>query len=70
MKLILDIKDNKASAFLNFIRSLDFITIKSEEATEESFEELPQELQNMLLLSEKDIQSGKLFPHEEIMSSL
>jgi hypothetical protein len=70
MKILLDIKDNKAAAFLNFIRSLDFITIKSEEATEEHFEKLPEELQNILLRSEKEIQSGNLFSHEEVMSSL
>lgn len=69
MKLILDIKDSKASAFLNFIKSLDFITIRSEETIKENFEELPQELQDMLLLSEKDIQSGNLFSHEEVMRS-
>lgn len=68
--IILDIEDNKAGAFLNFIRSLDFITIKSGAAAEETFEELPQELQDLLLLSEKDIQSGNLLSHEEVMCSL
>lgn len=70
MKLILDIKDSKATAFLNFIRSLDFITIRSEETIEEKIEEIPQELQDLLLLSEKDLQSGNLFSHDEVMRSL
>ncbi|MFC5626722.1 hypothetical protein [Algoriphagus winogradskyi] len=35
MKITLEIKDNKASAFLNFIKSLDFIQIKSEENLDE-----------------------------------
>ncbi|WPR74868.1 hypothetical protein [Algoriphagus sp. NG3] len=35
MKITLEIKDSKASAFLNFIKSLDFIKIKSEEDLEE-----------------------------------
>ncbi|SFU07477.1 hypothetical protein SAMN04489724_3705 [Algoriphagus locisalis] len=35
MKITLEIKDNKASAFLNFIKSLDFIQIKSEENMDE-----------------------------------
>lgn len=35
MKITLEIKDNKAFAFLNFIKSLDFIQIKSEESLDE-----------------------------------
>lgn len=35
MKIILDIKDNKAAAFLNFIKSLDFIHIHKQEDYEE-----------------------------------
>lgn len=70
MKILLEIKDSKAGAFLSFIRSLDFITIKSGEMTEESFENLPKELQNTLLLSEKDIQSGNLLSHDEVMSKM
>ncbi|MEQ9230010.1 MAG: hypothetical protein RIF46_04960 [Cyclobacteriaceae bacterium] len=31
MKVTLDIKENKAAAFLNFVKSLDFIQIKTEE---------------------------------------
>ncbi|MBL4651909.1 MAG: addiction module protein [Flavobacteriales bacterium] len=30
MKVTLDIQDSKAAAFLNFIKSLDFITVKEE----------------------------------------
>ncbi len=35
MKVTLDIQDNKAAAFLNFIKSLDFIRIQSKEDYEE-----------------------------------
>jgi hypothetical protein len=35
MKIILDIEDNKAAAFLNFIKSLDFIRIYTKEDYEE-----------------------------------
>jgi hypothetical protein len=35
MKVTLDIKDNKAAAFLNFVKSLDFIQIQSKEDYEE-----------------------------------
>ena len=31
MRLTLDIQDNNAIAFLNYIKSLDYVTIKSEE---------------------------------------
>jgi hypothetical protein len=35
MKVILEIKDSKAAAFLNFVKSLDFIHIQSQEDYEE-----------------------------------
>ena len=35
MKVTLDIQDNKAAAFLNFIKSLDFIHIDTKEDYEE-----------------------------------
>lgn len=35
MKVTLDIKDRKAAAFLNFIKSLDFVHIQSQEDYEE-----------------------------------
>nr|MBI1231170.1 hypothetical protein [Cytophagales bacterium] len=35
MKVTLEIKDSKAAAFLNFVKSLDFIQIHSQEDYEE-----------------------------------
>ena len=35
MKVVLDIQDNKAAAFLNFIESLDFIRINIQEEDQE-----------------------------------
>ena len=35
MKVLLDINDSKAVAFLNFVKSLDFIRIQSKEDYEE-----------------------------------
>lgn len=35
MKVTLDINDSKAAAFLNFVKSLDFIRIQSSEDYEE-----------------------------------
>lgn len=34
MKITLDINDNKASAFLNFVKSLDFIKIQDYKGTQ------------------------------------
>lgn len=39
MKITLEIKDTKASAFLNFIKSLDFIQIKTQEELDEPSKE-------------------------------
>lgn len=39
MKITLEIKDTKASAFLNFIKSLDFIQIKTQEELDEPTKE-------------------------------
>jgi len=70
MKLVLNIQDSKAAAFLNFIKSLDYITIQDEDTANITTEALPQELQNLLTLSEKDIQEGKLFAHDDVMRNL
>ena len=40
MKVLLDINDSKAAAFLNFIKSLDFIRIQSEDYEEPSKQEI------------------------------
>ncbi len=39
MKITLDIKDDKAIAFLNFIKSLDFIQVHTQEDYEEPTKE-------------------------------
>ncbi len=39
MKITLEIKDTKAAAFLNFIKSLDFIQIKTQEDLDEPSKE-------------------------------
>ncbi len=60
MKITLEIDKEKASAFLNFIRSLDFIRIKVQEDFEEPTKE--EILQNIEagLKEVKDHQEGKI----------
>lgn len=60
MKITLEIKDSKASAFLNFIKSLDFIQIKTldnldEPSKDEILASIASGLQEV-----KDHESGKL----------
>lgn len=60
MKITLEIDKDKASAFLNFIRSLDFIKIKVQEDFEEpSKEEILQSIE-IGLKEVKDHQEGKI----------
>ena len=60
MKITLEIKKEKATAFLNFIRSLDFIQIKTQEDLDEPTKE--EILQNIEagLKEVKDYQEGKI----------
>jgi hypothetical protein len=60
MKITIEIKKEKASAFLNFIRSLDFIQIKTQEDLDEPTKE--EILQNIEagLKEVKDYQEGKI----------
>lgn len=60
MKITIEIKKEKASAFLNFIRSLDFIQIKTQEDLDEPTKE--EILQNIEagLKEVKEYQEGKI----------
>jgi hypothetical protein len=53
MKVTLDINDSKAAAFLNFIKSLDFIRIQSKEDYEEPTKE---EILNSIKQGMKEVQ--------------
>ena len=56
MKVTLDIKDSKAAAFLNFVKSLDFIRIQSKEDYEEPTK---QEILDSLKKGMKEVQLHK-----------
>lgn len=53
MRVTLDIKDSKAAAFLNFIKSLDFIRIQSKEDYEEPTK---QEILNSIKQGMQEVQ--------------
>ena len=56
MKVTLDIKDSKAAAFLNFIKSLDFIQIQT---TEDYEEPTKDEIQESIRQGIKEVQFHK-----------
>jgi hypothetical protein len=56
MKVTLDINDNKAAAFLNFVKSLDFIRIEINEDYEEPTK---QEILDSIRQGMKEIQLHK-----------
>ena len=72
MRITLDIQDGKALAFLNFIQSLDFVTIKSEESAKEKEFVLSDEQLNLLEERRNDRMQGKTqtYSWEEVVSSL
>ena len=72
MRITLDIQDGKALAFLNFIQSLDFVTIKSEESANEKEFVLSDEQLNLLEERRNDRMQGKskTYSWDEVVSSL
>jgi|APGre2960657444_1045066.scaffolds.fasta_scaffold206790_1 hypothetical protein len=72
MRITLDIQDSKALAFLNFIQSLDFVTINSEVAINEQDFVLSEQQLTMLEERRSDRMQGKsqTYPWDEVFSSL
>ena len=72
MLITLDIQDAKALAFLNFIHSLDFVTINSEESAKEKEFVLSDEQLNLLEERRNDRMQGKsqTYSWDEVVSSL
>jgi hypothetical protein len=72
MRITLDIQDEKALAFLNFIQSLDFVTINSEESAKEKEFVLSDEQLNLLEERRNDRMQGKsqTYSWDEVVSSL
>ena len=72
MRITLDIQDGKALAFLNFIQSLDFVTINSDESTNKKEFVLSDEQLNLLEERRNDRMQGKsqTYSWDEVVSSL
>ncbi len=72
MRITLDIQDGKALAFLNFIQSLDFVTINSEESANEKEFLLSDEQLKLLEERRNDRMQGKsqTYSWDEVVSSL
>jgi hypothetical protein len=72
MRVTLDIQDGKALAFLNFIQSLDFVTINSDESKSENEFVLSEEQLSILEERRNDRMQGKsqTYSWDEVMSSL
>jgi hypothetical protein len=72
MRITLDIQDGKALAFLNFIQSLDFVTINSEESANEKEFVLSDEQLKLLEERRNDRMQGKskTYSWDEVVSSL
>jgi len=71
MKVTLDINDNKAAAFLNFVKSLDFIHIQTQDdyqepTKKEILDSIKQGMKEVQLHKEgkKELQSAKDFLNE------
>ena len=62
MRITLDIQDGKALAFLNFIQSLDFVTINSDESKSENEFVLSEEQLSILEERRNDRRQGKSKP--------
>jgi hypothetical protein len=72
MRITLDIQDGKALAFLNFVQSLDFVTINSEESANEKEFVLSDEQLKLLEERRNDRMQGKsqTYSWDEVVSSL
>lgn len=65
MRVILDIKESKASAFLAFIKSLDFIEVRKEDS-EDWYDELTEEQKASIQRGLDDIENGRVHTHEDV----
>lgn len=72
MKIRLEIKDNKAPAFLNFIKSLDFTQIKTQENLDETrkAESLENIAEGLKEVKEYEVGNLKLKSAKEFLNEL
>lgn len=68
MEIIINIKDKiKAEAFLNFIKSLDFVTVKENQLENDSIVMSDHEVIERVQVTNKQIQRGDTKTHDEVV---
>jgi len=68
MEIIINIKDKiKAEAFLNFIKSLDFVTVKESQVENDSIGMYDQEIIERVQVTNKQIEQGATKTHDEVV---
>lgn len=67
MQIIITIKDSsKAKAFLNFIKSLDFITVKDSKENSGLPIMTKEQIINRVAVTNKQIQKGETISHDDL----
>lgn len=67
MQIIITIKDSrKAKAFLNFIKSLDFITVKESKENSGLPIMTKEQIINRVAVTNKQIQKGETISHDDL----
>ena len=64
-KLTINIEENKYSFFLELIKSMDFVSIENEE---DWYENLSFSEKNNIQKGIDDIENGRVFSHNEVMT--
>ena len=67
MQITINIKDNsKAKAFLNFIKSLDFVTVKESDENISYPTMTEKEIIDRVAVTNKQIKQGKTVSHDDL----
>jgi len=64
MRITIDIQDSKATAFLNFIQSLDFVTINEED------NQLTDYTKRGIDIGLQQVEEGKTLSNDEVISEI
>lgn len=67
-QLVINIKDNKLSFFLELIKNFDFISI--EEDTSDWYSQLSEKEKRSIQRGIDDLDNGRTVSHEEVMASV
>jgi hypothetical protein len=64
MRITIDIQDSKATAFLNFIQSLDFVTINEED------NQLTDYTKRAIDIGLQQVEEGRTLSNDEVISEI